>query len=230
MNELNITDEMLVAYVDGEADPSQIKAIEDFIASSSKARAMVADLKKTNAVLKNVAAEVMSEPIPENINALIQKKKMEEQQESNKQTSNTREVNLFKSLQKIMGSLATPVPQVAMVAASLVLGVYIGFNTLQFNNFNLETKSYELPVTRGSLSNNEFIPILEKILEEKRQTSTIYQGDQQYTVNLLDQFELTNADQCLIGEIKNLDKDTTDVFIGCLTNDNNWNINFTSHN
>ena len=76
MNELNITDEMLVAYVDGEADPSQIKAIEDFIASSNKARAMVADLKKTNAVLKNVAAEVMSEPIPEKINALIQKKKM----------------------------------------------------------------------------------------------------------------------------------------------------------
>ena len=229
MNELNITDEMLVAYVDGEADPSQIKAIEDFIASSSKARAMVADLKKTNAVLKNVAAEVMSEPIPEKINALIQKKKMEEQQESNKQTSNTREVNLFKSLQKIMGSFATPVPQVAIVAASLVLGVYIGFNTLQFNNFNLEPGSYEAMVTRGSNSLNEFIPILETILEEKRQTSTITQGDQQYTVNLLDQFELTNADQCLIGEIKNLDKDTTDVFIGCLKNDNSWNINFTSH-
>ncbi len=229
MNELNITDEMLVAYVDGEADPSQIKAIEDFITSSSKARAMVADLKKTNAVLKNVAAEVMSEPIPEKINALIQKKKMEEQQESNKQTSNTREVNLFKSLQKIMGSFATPVPQVAMVAASLVLGVYIGFNTLQFNNFNLEPGSYEAMVTRGSFSLNEFIPILETILEEKRQTSTITQGDQQYTVNLLDEFELTNADQCLIGEIKNLVKDTSDVFIGCLKNDNSWNINFTSH-
>tara|TARA_B100000029_G_scaffold499571_1_gene570150 strand:+ start:531 stop:1223 length:693 start_codon:yes stop_codon:yes gene_type:complete len=230
MNELNITDEMLVAYVNGEADPSQIKAIEDFIASSSKAKALVADLKKTNAVLKNVAAEAMSEPIPEKISALIQKKRMEEQQEFNKQTSNTRKVHLLSSLQKIMTSFARPVPQIAMVAASMVLGVYIGFNALQGNNFNLEQGSYELMVTRGSLSLNEFIPILETILEEKRQTSTITQGDQEYAVNLLDQFELTNTDQCFIGEIKNLDKDTTDLFIGCQADDNSWNINFTSDN
>ena len=223
MNDLNVTDEMLTAYIDGEADPSHIEAIENYIASSNEARIKVEALRKTNAILNTIAEEIVSKPLPENIQVLIRNKKRKEQK------SKASETSLFKKLQIIIESISAPLPQVAMVAASLVLGVYIGVNNIQTNDFNLEPGSYDLMVTRGSSSLNELIPILEIILEEKKQTSTISQGDQQYTVNLLDKFELSNADQCLIGEIKNLVKDTSDVFIGCLTNDNSWNINFTSH-
>ena len=78
MNEKKITDEILVAYIDGELSSSEIKAVEDYLAGSNEARQKVEDLKKVNIIIKNIADEIQAEPLPDSISALIQKKKKEE--------------------------------------------------------------------------------------------------------------------------------------------------------
>ena len=227
MDKKKITDETLVAYLDGELDPSETGAIEDFLASSSEARERVEDLKKINTILRNVADEIAAEPLPEKINALIQKKKKEEKQASNKQHLKQKDTNLLESIQSFFQSLATPLPQMAMVATSLLLGVYIGLNSLESNEFNLEPGNYELMVTRGANSIDKLIPIIEIILQEKRQTSSVVEGDQEYTVNLNEEFKSSNNQQCLIGEIKDAVATKSNFFIGCLNDTNTWDITFT---
>ena len=108
------------------------------------------------------------------------------------------------------------------------MGVYIGFNGLQSNDFNLEPGNYEIMVTRGSSSQQKLIPILEIILDERRQTSSVIQGDREYIVKLSGEFISSGNSQCLVGEITNEGITNSNFFIGCLNENNAWDITFTS--
>ncbi len=228
MNEKKITDEILVAYIDGELSSSEIKAVEDYLAGSNEARQKVEDLKKVNIIIKNIADEIVTEPLPDSISALIQKKKTEEDRAYINQNTKEERKSVIESIQSLFKPLMSPVPQMAMIATSLLLGVYIGFNGLQSNDFNLQPGNYEIMVTRGSSSQEKLIPILKIILDERRQTSSILEGDREYIVKLSGEFISSGSSQCLVGEIINIGIRNSNFFIGCLNDNNAWDITFTS--
>ena len=230
MTEIKITDEMLVAYVDGEADTSLIPAIEAHLDASSEARETVEAIKKINIILEKVAKETLKQPLPENIQNLIKAKRLEEQRQNKKIFIAEQSPGLIQTLKTMLGSFSPSFPQVAMVAASLVVGVYIGINNQQFNpalDLNYEIKNYDLIVMRGAESGSDLMAILKTILEERRQTATITQNKEQYTVKLLENFESSAAEKCDVGEITKPTGETR-FFVGCLDNDGTWNIEFTT--
>ena len=230
MTEIKITDEMLVAYVDGEADASLIPAIEAHLEASEQARKTVEAIKKTNMILAKAANETLNESRPEPIQAIIEAKRLEEQQQSEKALNDGKTTGWTQSIKTMLGSFTPSVPQVAMVAASLVVGVYIGINNQQLDSgldLNYETKNFDLIVTRDAESGSDLMAILKTILEERRQTATITQNKEQYTVKLLENFESSAAEKCDVGEITNPTGETA-FFVGCLDNDGTWNIEFTT--
>ena len=226
MTEIKITDEMLVAYVDGEADVSLISAIEAHLETSEQARKTVEAIKKTNMILAKAANETLNEPRPEPIQAIIEAKRLEEQKQSEKVLNDGKTTRWTQSIKTMLGSFTPSVPQVAMVAASLVVGLYIGINNQQLNSeldFNYEPKNYDLIVTRGG---SDPTAILQTILEERRQTATITQNNEQYTVKLLENFVSSDTEKCDVGKITYPTGETA-FFVGCLNNDGAWNIEFT---
>ena len=228
MTEIKITDEMLVAYVDGEADASLIPAIEAHLEASEQARKTIETIKKTNRILAKAANETLNKSRPEPIQAIIEAKRLEEQQQSEKVLNDGKTTGWTQSIKTMLGSFTPSVPQVAMVAASLVVGVYIGINNQQLDSgldLNYETKNFDLIVTRDAESGSDLMAILKTILEERRQTATITQNKEQYTVKLLENFESSDAKKCDVGEITKPTGETA-FFLGCLDSDGTWNIEF----
>ena len=224
MTEIKITDEMLVAYVDGETDASLISAIEAHLEASEQARKTVEAIKKTNMILAKAANETLNKSRPEPIQAIIEAKRLEEQKQSEKVLNDGKTTGWTQSIKTILGSFTPSVPQVAMVAASLVVGVYIGINNQQLNSeLDFEPKNYDLIVTRGG---SDLTAILRTILEERRQTATITDNNEQYTVKLLENFVSSDTEKCDVGEITKPTGETA-FFVGCLNNDGTWNIEFT---
>ncbi|SVC10083.1 uncharacterized protein METZ01_LOCUS262937 [marine metagenome] len=221
---------MLVAYVDGEADASLIPAIEAHLEASEQARKTVEAIKKTNMILAKAANETLNKSRPEPIQAIIEAKRLEEQKQSEKVLNGGKTMGWTQSIKTMLGSFTPSVPQVAMVAASLVVGVYIGINNQQLDSgldLNYETKNFDLILTRGAESGSDLMAILKTILEERRQTATITQNKEQYIVKLLENFQSSDREKCDVGEITKPTGETA-FFLGCLDSDGTWNIEFTN--
>ncbi|MSP83099.1 MAG: hypothetical protein EXQ94_09240 [Alphaproteobacteria bacterium] len=66
-----LADETLVAYVDGELDPVTRRAVESGLKSDPDAALKVATMRHSADALRGAFDEVMSEPIPERLRAVI---------------------------------------------------------------------------------------------------------------------------------------------------------------
>jgi hypothetical protein len=66
-----LTDETLLAYVDGELDPTECRSVEAALATDADAAERVALMRRSATALRGAFDEIMSEPIPERLIALV---------------------------------------------------------------------------------------------------------------------------------------------------------------
>lgn len=110
---MTITDEMLIAYVDGEADEATRAAVEAAAAADTSVASRIAKQRELAGRLSAAFGGALSEPVPERLSAAI------------KQGGATdKVVNLQAAKAKRLAGL--PLPAWAAMAACLVVGVLVG--------------------------------------------------------------------------------------------------------
>ncbi len=126
MNSRNITDEQLVAYVDGTLDEALKSEVEAMIESSDEMKEKVEAIRKTNLILSQVSKELQNEPLPQDIQNLIESHKQQEQRDQLSQPS------ILEKLSKLF-DFSSAMPAYSM-AALLVFSIGINFYLLTDGN------------------------------------------------------------------------------------------------
>ena len=129
MNNRDITDEQLVAYVDGTLDEALKSEVEAMIESSDEMKEKVEAIRKTNLILSQVSKELQNEPLPQDIQNLIESHKQQEQKEADLDTVSNEDSKkaMPQWIQSTIAAiLPIRMPQFMMLAACLLLGLYVG--------------------------------------------------------------------------------------------------------
>ena len=207
MSRINITDEQLVDYVDGNTDDLLTKEIEDALTISESIKKKIDSIRKTNQLLNQVSKELKNEALPQDIQNLVEVHRKNEELNTN-QVKVSRLSYIFQRLSSIQA------PRVAMIAASVLFGAYAGLNFQNDDvlNGNNEIGEYSNITLRGD--DNSLDDILLTILRERRKLSIVKDSDINYQVKLIKTFKNANNQSCELGEIINLENKSS-YFIAC---------------
>jgi hypothetical protein len=121
---MNITDEILMAYVDGEVDDATREQIERAIAADASLRAKVEQHRSLRKQLSAAFDPVLAEPIPDRLTSLI----------ANTQSGRVTDLSQARAMRDERKTRLYRQPAWMSLAASVVLGIAIGF--FAFNERN----------------------------------------------------------------------------------------------
>jgi len=72
------TNDDLEAYIDGRAEPERLAEIEAWIARDAKIAEMVRAMRFQNDALRCLGGDILEEPIPERLRAVVEERKAEQ--------------------------------------------------------------------------------------------------------------------------------------------------------
>ena len=214
MNNRDITDEQLVAYVDGTLDEALKSEVEAMIESSDEMKKKVEAIRKTNLLLSQVSKELQNEPLPQDIQNLIESHKQQEQRDQLSQPS------ILEKLSKLF-DLSNKMPAYAL-ASLLVLS--LGINFYQFNDsnsvgFDMIGYSNQLiernePKTRGLTNDIDaiFTKTLKSMHKEKNTLSRLNYGVENYLIRINKLIYKKESIDCYEGDIKSLNEKYKFIF------------------
>jgi hypothetical protein len=116
---MNITDEDLMAYADGELPPAEAKRIESAMAEDTALAARVARFRRVRRALRTAYDSVVSEPIPEHLRALLGDVAAHE-------PDDTPAAVVDLAVAREQRAVRFGPPAWAAMAASLIVGVLVG--------------------------------------------------------------------------------------------------------
>lgn len=144
--EIKISDEILMAYADGELDASQAAQVEQAMQHDADIATRVAQHRALRAQLQNSFAAVLSEPVPEHLLNTLQPRATA--------TTTDNIVDLTQARQRKAappGRSWSSREWLAM-AASLLVGIVVGVYALNFNSANLVSARDGALVAQGKLA------------------------------------------------------------------------------
>ena len=243
MKDTTLTDEQIMAYLDGELDDENRDVVEDAIKNSKEVQDRLNEFKIADSYLKQGVYEgkLVSEPseevqkiidqLPSREDLLISKNNKEEQ------ISILEKINTFFREQMFQ-------PEYGMAAAVLCVGIYFGLfynSDPAIRSASNEVGQYALYgfskedslILRGATSpqtdlisndNDELMNILEDILQNRRVNSkiSITENDvkRTITVTLVNSFS-ENGQECDNGQITG---EEIYNFLGCQDEKGSWSI------
>ena len=219
MNNRNITDEQLVAYVDGTLDEALKSEVEAMIESSDEMKEKVEAIRKTNLILSQVSKELQNEPLPQDIQNLIESHKQQEQRDQLSQPS------ILEKLSKLF-DFSSAMPAYSM-AALLVFSIGINFYLLTDGNdegMDLVGYSNQL-IERNELKfrgpsdgmDAIFTKTLKNMHREKNSLSRLDYGSESFVISIDKLISKNNGIYCYEGNIKSLNEKFKYIF--CIDSD-----------
>ena len=120
-----ITDEMLMAFADGQLAAADRCRVADYIATRPEARARVEMFQNTRAELGTLLNAALCEPVPDKLIAAINAAPMSRGSAPHKASASTKATRMSSFFDTIFPSWPTPVA-LGACAATLVIGAVIG--------------------------------------------------------------------------------------------------------
>lgn len=141
--ELPISDETLMAYVDGELDAQQAMHIEIAMQKDAQLAARVAMHRALRSQLQSELSSVLAEPVPDRLLNVLQARTV----------SNVIGLDDARQRKTIAAKHSWGTREWAAMAASLVVGVALGIYALNFNSSSLVIARGSEMLAQGKLAN-----------------------------------------------------------------------------